>query len=318
MAYVCGRRLIKPLFTQGTIPRYRVLACALVAVALMVSEQRFSQVEVLRARLASVVTPIQWLASLPGDALAWSSLVLSNQQQLVEENQQLRQQILTLSQRTQRMASLTAENLRLRELLHAAKRRDISYITAELLTLDSDPFTHQVVVDRGRRDGVFVGQPVMDASGIVGQVIGVSAYSSRVLLLADANHALPVQINRNGLRFIVQGTGRFDTLMVRHVSDTADIREGDLLISSGLAGRFPAGYPVARVSRVEHDPGKPFARVEATPISRLERARHFLLLFPPPPRDTLWDESFAIRELPKALLSVLPPLTAPPAEEPEP
>ena len=104
-------------------------------------------------------------------------------------------------------------------------------------------------------------------------------------MLADASHAVPVQINRNGLRFIVQGTGRYDRLVVLHVPDTADIREGDLLVTSGLAGRFPEGYPVARISEVVHDPGEPFAQVTARPVSQPERSRHFLLLFPPPPPD---------------------------------
>jgi len=209
----------------------------------------------------------------------------------------LREQILTLSHRGQRLANLTAENAELRNLLGAAERRDIPYITAELLSLDNDPFSHQMVVDRGHRNGAYVGQPVIDASGLVGQVAAVSAYSSRVLLLADASHALPVQINRNGLRFIVQGTGRYGSVNVLHVPDTADIREGDLLTTSGLAGRFPPGYPVARVTEVYHDPGQPFARVIAEPSAQLQRSRHFLLLFPPPREEldaSIWDESMDI------------------------
>jgi rod shape-determining protein MreC len=165
------------------------------------------------------------------------------------------------------------------------------------LSLDNDPFSHQMVVDRGHRNGVYVGQPVIDASGLVGQVTAVSAYSSRILLLADASHALPVQVNRNGLRFIVQGTGRYGSVNVLHVPDTADIRVGDLLTTSGLAGRFPPGYPVARVTEVYHDPGQPFARVVAEPSAQLQRSRHFLLLFPPPREEldaSIWDESMDI------------------------
>lgn len=284
-----------------------MLLCAIVAFALMFAEHRFSRMEDLRAQLTTVVAPIQWAVSLPSDILTWGSLALSDQRALGEENRRLREQLLTLSHRVQRMASLTAENVRLRELLNAAERTRISYITAELLSLDADPFAHQVVVDRGRRDGVYVGQPVMDASGLVGQVTAVAAYSSRVLTLADANHALPVQVNRNGLRFIAQGVGRYDSLSVVHVPDTADIREGDLLITSGLGGRFPAGYPVASVSEVVYDPGQPFARVIAEPVAQLQRSRHFLLLFPPPPIEhepevRLWNEIFSIVELPLELM----------------
>lgn len=260
-----------------------MLLCAVVAFALMFAEHRVSRMADVRAHLSTVVAPIQWLVSLPSDALSWGALVLADQRELIEENRFLREQLLMLSHRVQRMASLTAENVRLRELLDAAQRGDVPYITAELLSLDSDPFTHQMVIDRGRRDGAYVGQPVMDASGLIGQITSVSAYNSRVLMVADASHAVPVQINRNGLRFIVQGTGRYDELDVLHVPDTADIRVGDLLVTSALAGRFPEGYPVARVVEVTHDPGEPFAEVVAKPVAQLERSRQFLLLFPPPP-----------------------------------
>ncbi|WP_245184528.1 rod shape-determining protein MreC [Halomonas salinarum] len=282
-----------------------MLLCAILALTLMFAEHQLTRVENLRAQLSTVVAPIQWLVSLPSDALTWGSLVVSDQSALVDENRKLRQQLLTLSHRVQRMASLTAENVRLRELLNATRRDEMPFLTAELLSLDSDPFTHQMVIDRGRRNGVYVGQPVMDASGLVGQVTSVSAYSSRVLMVADANHAMPVQVNRNGLRFIVQGTGRFDAMSVLHVADTADIREGDLLVSSGLAGRFPVGYPVARVSEVTHDPGEPFATVMAEPVAKLQRARHFLLLFPPDvdvaAGDALWTDDFDLDPLPKEL-----------------
>lgn len=279
-----------------------MLLCAIIAFALMFAEQRLPRMADLRAHLSTLVAPVQWVVSLPSDALSWGSLVLSDQRKLIDENRHLREQLLKLSHRVQRMASLTAENVRLRELLDAAQRSDIPYITAELLSLDSDPFTYQMVIDRGRSDGVFIGQPVVDASGLIGQVTSVSAYTSRVLMLADASHAVPVRINRNGLRFIVQGTGRYDTLDVLHVPDTADIRAGDLLTTSGLAGRFPEGYPVARVVEVIHDPGEPFAQVVAEPISQPERSRHFLLLFPPPPAEVTDQALEAAIELGRGII----------------
>ncbi|MDN3522406.1 rod shape-determining protein MreC [Halomonas ramblicola] len=286
---------MKPLFSHGPLPVYRLLACAIASAALMFVDMRFTRMEEVRAQLSTVVAPVQWVVSLPSDVLTWGSLALSDQRALLDENQRLREQILTLSHRVQRMADLTAENVRLRELLAAARQHDMPFITAELLSLDPDPFAHQMVIDRGRRDGAYVGQPVMDAAGLVGQVTAVSAYSSRVLMVADASHALPVRVNRNGLRFILQGGGRYDSLNVLHVPDTADIREGDLLVTSGLAGRFPPGYPVARVAEVVHDPGEPFARVTAAPVAQLQRSRHFLLLFPPPvPRlDEAWGGELA-------------------------
>ncbi|MCB8889690.1 rod shape-determining protein MreC [Vreelandella malpeensis] len=288
---------IKPLFSHGPLPGYRLFFCVLVASALMFVDQRFTRMEDVRAHMTMVVAPIQWVVSLPSDLLNWGALVFSDQQALVDENRRLREQILTLSHRGQRLANLTAENAQLRELLDAAERHDIPFMSAELLSLDNDPFSHQMVVDRGHRNGAYVGQPVIDAFGLVGQVTAVSAYSSRVLLMADASHALPVQINRNGLRFIVQGTGRYDSVSVLHVPDTADIREGDLLTTSGLAGRFPPGYPVARVTEVYHDPGQPFARVSAEPTAQLTRSRHFLLLFPPAIEaqgTPLWNNAMSI------------------------
>ncbi|WP_249978825.1 rod shape-determining protein MreC [Vreelandella olivaria] len=288
---------IKPLFSHGPLPGYRLFFCALAASALMFVDHRFTRMEDVRAQMTMIVAPIQWVVSVPSDLLNWGALALSDQQALVDENRRLREQIVTLSHRGQRLANLTAENAELRSLLKAAERHEIPYMTAELLSLDNDPFSHQMVVDRGHRNGAYVGQPVIDAFGLVGQVTAVSAYSSRVLMLMDASHALPVQVNRNGLRFIVQGTGRYGSVNVLHVPDTADIREGDLLTTSGLAGRFPPGYPVARVTEVYYDPGQPFARVTAEPSAQLQRSRHFLLLFPPPPEEldeSEWDDSMDI------------------------
>lgn len=263
----------------------------------MFVDQNFTRMEAVRAQLSMIVAPVQWVVSLPSDVLSWGTLAFSDQQALLDENQRLREQMLTLSHRGQRIASLISENAELRRLLNAANNRDVDFISAELISLDNDPFSHQMIIDRGHRNGVYVGQPLIDAFGLVGQVTAVSAYSSRVLLLGDASHALPVRITRNGLRYILQGSGNYDELNVLHVPDTADVRVGDLLTTSGLAKRFPAGYPVARVTSVTHDPGEPFAQVTAEPLARLQRSRYFLLLFPAPlPSEeiVLWDESFVI------------------------
>lgn len=256
----------------------------------MFADLRFTRMEPVRAAMTTVVAPIQWLVSLPSDLLSWGNLTLSDQQALLDENQRLRQRILLLSHRGQRVSSLREENHELRRLLQASRPDDIPSISAELLSLDNDPFSHRMVLDQGFRQGAYVGQPVIDAFGLVGQVTAVSMFSSRVLLVGDANHALPIQVNRNGLRFIAQGTGNNDLLEVLHVPDTADLREGDLLTTSGLGGRFPPGYPVARVVEIVHDPGEPFAKVSAVPQARLDRSRHFLLLFPPRAEDAVDDD----------------------------
>ncbi|RKR02544.1 rod shape-determining protein MreC [Kushneria sinocarnis] len=256
-----------------------MLLCAILALTLLYADHRFDWMDSVRGRAATMTTPIQWMVSLPSRGLSRLSRIVSSQSELIEENRRLHQQLLTLSQRVQRMASLSAENARLRQLLHATPRQDIPWMTTELMTLDNDPFLHQMVVDRGRVNGAYIGQPVVDASGLVGQVTSVSRYTSRVLLITDASHAVPVQINRNGLRFIAQGAGQSNSLSVMNVPNNTDIHEDDLLVTSGMAGRFPEGYPVARVSRVRRNPGGPFAHVEAEPIARLDRSRQFLMLF---------------------------------------
>jgi rod shape-determining protein MreC len=152
-------------------------------------------------------------------------------------------------------------------------------LVAELIGVSPNPLSHTVVINRGANEGVFEGQPLLDAFGLMGQVIEVSEHSSRVLLISDATHALPVQVNRNGVRAIAEGTGDLNRLRLRHVSNTTDIREGDLLVSSGLGKRFPVGYPVAEVESVVRDPGQAFATVIARPMARLDRSRHVLLVF---------------------------------------
>lgn len=247
--------------------------------SLMVAEHRFSEVAFARSWLSLLVTPIQWAADLPGRTWGWAVDSLANRNLLLEENRDLKSQALILAERSQVMSAVVAENVRLRELLHASERVQVNFITGELIGVNYDPFSQQVVINRGRQDGAYTGMPVVDASGIMGQLVSVSPYTSRLLLISDTNHALPVVVNRNGSRFIAQGAGRSRSLRLDHVPETADIREGDLLITSGLGGRFPFGYPVARITKVAHKRGEPFMDVEADPLAQLQRSRYVLLLF---------------------------------------
>ncbi|MFC0268292.1 rod shape-determining protein MreC [Kushneria aurantia] len=256
-----------------------MILCVILASFLMFADQRMSWMEDVRAQVSSLVAPVQWIVSLPARGLSLASLALSDQTRLVNENRRLHERLVTLSQRVQRMASLSAENDRLRSLLRAAPRQQIPWISAGLLTLDNDPFLQQMIIDRGQRSGVYSGQPVVDSAGLVGQVISVSRYSSRVLLITDASHSVPVQVNRNGLRFIARGAGQANMLTLDNVPNNTDVRVGDLLVTSGLAGRFPEGYPVGRVTRMVRNDGSPFATVEAAPVAQLERSRNFILLF---------------------------------------
>ncbi len=244
----------------------------------MFAEHRFNEVANARSWLTLIVTPVQWAADAPGRTWGWASDSLANRNALLEENRELKSQTLILAERSQVMSSVIAENVRLRELLNAAQRSKIDYITGELIGLNYDPYSQQVIINRGRQDGAYVGQPVIDASGVMGQLISVSPYTSRLLLISDINHGIPVQVNRNGLRFIAQGSGRSEELYLSHVPETADIREGDLLITSGIGGRFPFGYPVAVITEISHQRGEPFMDVVATSKAQLDRSRYVLLL----------------------------------------
>lgn len=201
----------------------------------------------------------------------------------MQENEALRTELLVLKRKTQQMASLTAENVHLRQLLNSSNTLADKVLIAELIGVAPDPNIHKVMVNKGTVDGVYEGQALVDANGLMGQVVRVGVYSSEVLLITDTTHALPVQINRNGVRLIAEGVGNLYELVVRHVSNTEDIRKGDLLISSGLGQRFPSGYPVAEVTEVQINPGKSFARVIAKPMALLNRSRHVLLVFDSPP-----------------------------------
>src|SRR5690606_3533546 len=212
---------------------------------------------------------------------AWEGMTsqISSRSELLAENEKLKAEALLLQRRLQKLAALTEQNVRLRELLNSAALVDEQVLVGELIGVDPNPFTHRIIIDKGGKDGVFLGQPVLDARGLMGQVVEVMPYTSRVLLLTDTTHSIPVQVNRNGLRAIAVGTGNPESLELRHVADTADIKEGDLLVSSGMGQRFPAGYPVATVKEVIHDSGQPFAIVRATPTAALNRSRHLLLVF---------------------------------------
>jgi rod shape-determining protein MreC len=251
----------------------------LAVVSLITADLHFNALQTTRAVLAAAATPVYWIADLPSRLGEWSETHVQSRSQLLEENARLRRENLVLQGRSHQMASLQAENVRLRALLNSSALLRDDVLVAELIGVSPDPMRHQLVLNKGEQDGVFVGQPLIDADGLLGQIVEVSSISSRAMLITDATHSIPVQVNRNGVRAIAEGTGVLGTLEVHHVAATTDIREGDLLVTSGLGGRFPVGYPVAVVSEVERDPGQPFARILARPSAALDRSRHVLLVF---------------------------------------
>ena len=256
-----------------------MLLASLAVGSLITADLRYNRLETTRSLLDTAAAPIYWVADLPTRLGEWSDAHIQSRSQLIEDNERLRQENLVLQGRSHQMASLQAENVRLRALLNSSALLRDDVLVAELIGVSPDPVRHQLVLNKGEQDGVFVGQPLIDADGLMGQIVEVSAGSARALLITDATHSIPVQVNRNGVRAIAEGTGALGTLEIHHVSATTDIEPGDLLVSSGLGGRFPVGYPVAVVSEIERDPGQAFARILANPSAAMDRSRHVLLVF---------------------------------------
>jgi rod shape-determining protein MreC len=255
-----------------------VLALVL-SVALVLVDERSSWLQPLRQGLNLVTAPIHYTAHWPQDAGDWLQEQLRTREDLQQENARLERRVLILEQKAQRLAVLKAENVRLRELLNSSERVDEQVRVAEVIGSDPDPNRRELVINQGSVGGdVYQGQAVLDSQGLIGQVVEVGPMSSRVLLITDANHALSVKVNRNGVRSILAGTGRGDELAMRYVPETADVREGDLLVSTGLGGRYPGGYPVADITSVTHKPGQAFLTIEARPRGRLGRLSHVLLV----------------------------------------
>ncbi|MCP8463770.1 rod shape-determining protein MreC [Pseudomonas sp. ZM23] len=252
---------------------------AVLSVALMVVDARFDYLKPVRSQMGLVLSPFYGIADFP--VRAWEGVrdQFTSRSELLAENERLKAEQLLMQRRLQKLATLTEQNVRLRELLNSSALVDDKVLVGELIGVDPNPFTQRILIDKGEKDGVFQGQPVLDASGLMGQVVEVMPYTARVLLLTDTTHSIPVQVNRNGLRAIAVGTGNPERLELRYVADTADIKEGDLLVSSGLGQRFPAGYPVATVKEVLHDTGGPFATIRAVPTAKMNRSRYVLLVF---------------------------------------
>jgi rod shape-determining protein MreC len=233
----------------------------------------------LRSTLTVAVYPLQWLAAQPTRLARDLDSQFATGADLRERNSLLESENLALRGQMQRFLALQAENSRLRDLLGSSFKVSDRVLVAELLQVELDPYRQQVLVDKGTVSGVYVGQPVLDANAVMGQVVVANPLTATVLLITDADHALPVQINRNGLRTIATGTGLVNQLRLHHLPKNADVRVGDLLVTSGMGGVFPPGYPVAQVVEVADDPNSPFATVQAVPTARLDRSHEVLLVW---------------------------------------
>lgn len=281
---------MKPLFVRGPSPLLRMILALVLSLALIVTDHHFNHLGTLRSALLVLVYPLHVLANVPARLARQAESQLASEEQLRQLNTALHRENLTLKARLQQFEALEAENMRLRDLLGSSFNVGDRVLIAEILALDLAPYRQQVMINKGARSGVFVGQPVLDARAVMGQVIQTHAFAATVLLITDSEHSLPVEINRNGLRTIAAGTGLSQELQLLYIPKNADVKVGDLVVTSGLGERFPPGYPVARIKTVRHDPDNPFITVLAEPTARLDRSREVLLVWtlgqhtPEPPK----------------------------------
>lgn len=233
----------------------------------------------LRSTLSLIVTPTQYVVHWPFEFAHWTKANATNKHILLNENAKLKSTLLALQVKLQRMEYIEQENNQLRALLHSAQQLPLKMIGAHLLALNTESFAQQALLNKGKKDNIYVGQPVLDAYGVMGQVISVDLMTSRILLITDAKSAIPVMSVRTGLQAIAVGLGRLDKLELVNVPETVDIQEGDLFVTSGLGQRFPDGYPVGIVSNVAHIAGERFAKITIIPNAKVDRSLNVILVW---------------------------------------
>ncbi len=313
----------------------------LVSVGVMMLDHRANYLETVRLWMGAAASPVYTVVQAPGQLWGWLTGSFADRTELRVENAELSEQLRVARVKLLQFDSLREENVRLRAVREASAGVGGRTMIAEIMRVNVDPFRHRVRINKGADDGVFRNQPVLDAFGIVGQVVQVDKYSATLILISDAEHAIPIQVNRNGIRSIAVGAGDLGKLSLPYMTVESDVKAGDLLVSSGLDGIFPAGYPVARVSKVERNSADTFALVEAKPLAQLDRDREVLLLWtdapapmaaparstkPPPAAKpaAATSESTPAVETPSARpnqaspAATQPPPTQPPAARPQP
>lgn len=270
---------MQTLFIRGPSVTFRMVVLVIASVVLMTVDHRWHSLELVRSTLSTVLYPLQYTIDLPIRIFYWAEETLSTQQSLLEKNQEFEKRHLENRVQLQKLGILEKENERLRQLLSATPKITERLLISEIINVDVDPYRLLILLNKGSSNDVYRGQPIIDAQGIMGQVAHVGLLSSTAMLITDASHAIPVQLDRTGLRANAFGTGKTDLLDLRHLPHNVDVQVGDILITSGLGGIFPPNYPVARITKVERPAGEPFAMVEATPLAQLDKTREVLLVW---------------------------------------
>lgn len=271
---------MKPIFGKAPPLGLRLILAIIASTALMLSDGQTNAMIKARSAMETTIGGLYYLANSPRLVLDGFSNNLADTNRLQIENKVLRDQLREKNAELLLLDQLKIENQRLRLLLNSPLRTDEYKKIAEVLTAETDIYRQQIVINQGSKGGAYIGQPVIDEKGVVGQIISVGENTSRVLLLTDLTHSIPVQVLRNDVRLIASGTGRNDELTLENVARSTDIQEGDLLVTSGLGGRFPEGYPVAIVDKVSNNGQQYFASVSAKPLVSIDRLRYLLLLWP--------------------------------------
>ena len=269
----------RPIIGRGPPLGAGFFFLGIVSITLMVMDHRGGYLETAKMWMGTVVHPLYQVVQAPFAAWNWVTGSFADRDELRASNETLTEELRIARIKALQFDSLNEENRRLRAVRAASQGIGERTLIAEIVHVDVDPFRHRVRINKGAQDDVFKGQPVLDAFGIVGQVTQVDRYTAELILISDNEHATPVQVNRNGIRSIAVGTGDVNKLTLPFLTVESDVKPDDLLVSSGLDGIFPAGYPVAKISKVERDPSQTFAVVEAKPLAQLDRTREVLLLW---------------------------------------
>ena len=267
------------IFSSGPSLPNRLALSLLLSVALILFDHKLNGFGTTRVYLNSLVSPLQYLANLPGQLLNASASRFVSHDRLFDDNARLTRDAMVMKGQLQRFTFLQEENNRLRRLLNSPVQDHTRKVVAEIMAVDNNPYSHQIVINKGAINGVFEGQAVLNDKGIVGQIMQVSSTNSRVLLIADVTHAIPVRVARNNVRLIVSGSGSLDELLIQHIAHSSDLKVGDILLSSGLGNIFPEGYPVATIISIIRDESRPFSQIRAKPIAQLDRLKYLLLLW---------------------------------------
>ena len=270
---------MQTLFIRGPSATIRMVLFVIASIALMTIDHRWHSLEIVRSTLANVVYPLQYTIDLPIRLYYWTDEVLSTKQALLDKNREFEARHLENRVQLQKLDIIEKENARLRSLLSATPKTTERLLISEIINVDVDPYRQLILLNKGSNSDVHQGQPIIDAQGIMGQVVHVGAMSSTAMLITDASHAIPVQIDRTGLRANASGTGKINQLTLRYLTHNVDIEVGDMLITSGLGGVFPPNYPVATITSVERTAGEPFATIEAKPLAQLDKSREVLLVW---------------------------------------